>query len=403
MTKQSGTLIGQAGLAGLLALMLGQSAQGVAFSAFTPALPQMAQSFNASGHGMVLAQQAVTIAAFGLIAGSFASGKIIDMFGARMTILVSMLLFAVCGSGGLFLQNVWILLATRVVVGFAIACTTTACINTISTVFQGNLRSQAIGMSSGFGSALGLISLLLGGFLAQNFGWREAFIQFPVFGFLALILALFGVKNTHAEVAHETDLNTHAGLRLWPYYVLCIIIAAVVFMGSSQLAFLLPTDGVTKATSISDVMAMITVMATIVSFFFGNIERRLGLTGTLVTAFAIITFGLLLLGLVAIPVAAVVGAMALGTYLAIAMPFLYHIVSIKAPQEGRAKAIGMVGAFVYVGAFLNPFFFTPMAELLGLHGTFVATGIFMGLLGLGLLFMGRGIGLTQPMPAVTKQ
>jgi len=213
MTKQSGTLIGQAGLAGLLALMLGQSAQGVAFSAFTPALPQMAQSFNASGHGMVLAQQAVTIAAFGLIAGSFASGKIIDMFGARMTILVSMLLFAVCGSGGLFLQNVWILLATRVVVGFAIACTTTACINTISTVFQGNLRSQAIGMSSGFGSALGLISLLLGGFLAQNFGWREAFIQFPVFGFLALILALLGVKNTHAEVAHETDLNTHAGLR----------------------------------------------------------------------------------------------------------------------------------------------------------------------------------------------
>jgi MFS family permease len=402
MTKTSGTLIGQAGLIGLGALMIGQSAQGVAFSAFTPALPQMAQSFNAGGHGMAIAQQAVTIAAFGLIAGSFASGKIIELIGSRMTILIAMLFFGIAGAGGLFLKDAWILLASRVVVGFAIACATTACINTISTIFDGNNRSLAIGMSSGTGSALALISLLLGGALAQNFGWRETFIAFPVFAVLAFVLAFFGIRNTHTEAVREPQAHAQSGAKLWPYFVLCIVISAVMFMGSSQLAFLLPTDGITKATGISDVIATITVMAVPVSFAFGMIERRLGLNGTLVAGFAAVTAGLLLLGLVPRPPAAVLGALLIGTYIGITMPFLYHIISIKAAPESRAKAIGMVGAFVYVGAFLNPFILAPIITRLGIHGAFVAAGMFMGILGLGLAFMGRGIGLTQPTPAVAK-
>jgi MFS family permease len=400
MTKTSGTLIGQAGLIGLGALMIGQSAQGLAFSIFTPALPQMAQSFNAGGHGMAIAQQAVMIAALGVMVGAFASGKIIELIGSRMTILIAMLLFGVAGAGGMFLHDAWILLASRVVVGFVVACATTACINTISTLFEGNNRSLAIGMSSGTGSAMALISLLLGGVIAQNFGWRETFIGFPVFAAAAFVLAFFGIKNTQAEVARETQAQ--AGAKLWPYFLLCVVIAAVMFMGSSQLPFLLRTDGIAKATGISDVIATTTVMAVPVSFAFGMIERRLGLRGTLVAGFAAITAGMLLLGLVPRPSAAVLGAIFIGIYIGITMPFLYHIISIKAAPEARAKAIGMVGAFVFVGGFLNPFIFTPVTAMLGIHGTFVAAGVFMGILGLGLAFMGRGIGLTQPAPAVAK-
>jgi MFS family permease len=402
MTEKSGTLIGKVGLIGLGALMIGQSAQGVGFTAFTPALPQMAQSFNAGGHGMAIAQQAVTIAAFGLMVGSFASGKIIELIGSRRTILIAMLFFGVAGSGGLFLKDAWILLASRVLVGFAIACATTACINTISNIFDGNNRSLAIGISSGTGSGMALISLLLGGVVAQNFGWRETFIAFPVFAAGAFVLAFFGIKNTHAEVAQETQAQAQSGAKLWPYFVLCVVIAAVMFMGSSELPFLLPTDGITKATGISDVIALTTVMAVPVSFAFGMIERRLGLNGTLVAGFAAITASMLLLGLLPRPPAAVLGAIFIGIYIGITMPFLYHIISIRAAPAGRAKAIGMVGAFVFVGGFLNPFIFTPITTMIGIHGTFVATGIFMGFLGLGLAFMGRGIGLTQPTPAVAK-
>lgn len=73
--------------------MLGQASQGLTFTAFTPGLPQMAQSFAGTGHGMEIAQQTVTIAALGVIAGAFLSGKIVDIAGPRVTILTSLLLY----------------------------------------------------------------------------------------------------------------------------------------------------------------------------------------------------------------------------------------------------------------------------------------------------------------------
>jgi len=399
MANKSGTLIGQAGLIGLSALMVGQSGQGLLFTAFTPGLPQMAQNFNAAGHGMAIAQQCVTIAAFGVIAGSFASGRIIEWIGSRMTILLALIVFGVFGAGGMFLNSAWVLLASRVLVGLANACMVTACINTISIVFQGNNRSLAIGISSGMGSAAALISLLIGGVLAQNFGWRETFIQFPVFALLGLVLTFLGIKNTYADVAHETEMHLQAGSRLWPYYVLAIIISAVMFMGSSQLAFLLPADGIAKATSISEIMATITIIAVPVSFTFGIIERRLGLNNTLLLGFVAVTAGLLLLGLVAIPAAAVLGAMLMGAYVGLTVPFLYHVVSVRASPAVRAKAIGLVSAFYFLGAFLNPFIFAPASAALGIHGTFTAAGIFMGMIALGLASAGRFLTSKPLLPA----
>ncbi len=399
MANKSGTLIGQAGLIGLCALMVGQAAQGLAFTAFTPGLPQMAQSFNAGGHGMAIAQQSVTIAAFGIIAGSFASGKIVGWIGSRMTICLTLTLFGVCGAGGMFLHDPWVLLASRVVVGFAVACMVTACINTISIIFHGNNRSMAIGMSSGLGAAAALIGLLIGGVLAQNFGWRQSFIQFPIFAALGLTLAFFGIKDSHADIAHEAEIHVQAGLKLWPYYLLASIISAVMFMGSSQLAFLLPADGITKATSISDIMAMNTVVVVPVSFAFGMIERRFGLNGTLVLGFIAVTLSLLLLGLVPSAPAAVLGAMLMGTYVGITMPFLYHVVAVKSSPEGRAKAIGLIGAFNFLGAFLNPFIFAPVGAALGIHGAFTGAGIFMGIIALGLLFAGRSLTRKPLLPA----
>jgi MFS family permease len=88
--------------------------------------------------------------------------------------------------------------------------------------------------------------------------------------------------------------------------------------------------------------------------------------------------------------------MLMGSYIGITMPFLYHIVSERTSPEGRAKAIGLIGAFNFLGAFLNPFIFAPVGAALGIHGAFIAAGIFMGLAALGLVFAGRGLAHLKP-------
>ena len=399
MAQSFGKSAGQAGIITVAALTVGQAAQGLTFTAFTPSLPQMAQSFNGGGHGMAIAQQSVTIAAFGIIAGSFISGKIVEFFGSRATILVSLLLFGATGAGGLFLQQVWTLLASRVITGFAAACTITACINAISNLFQGHGRARTLGISAGIGSATALAGMLIGGILAQRFGWRETFIQFPIFALLGFGLVLFGLRNTEGEARPELESHAHIRGRLWPLYLLAVIISTIMFMGSSQFAFLLPEDGVTKATSISHIMAAITVVAVPVSFAFGAIERQLGMNGTLAIGLAVNAAGLALIGLIPTASAAVCGAALMGIYVGITMPYLYHAITLKTASENRVKAIGMIGAFNFLGAFLNPFIFAPAGALLGMHGLFLAAGIFMGALTVAVLFTSHGLFQLQTVQA----
>lgn len=362
------------------ALMLGQAAQGLAFTAFTPALSTMAKDFNTGGHGMIAAQQILTIASAGVILGAFVSGTIVGRYGARDTMLVCLAALGLCGASGLIFHALWAQLAARIVVGFAVSCMVTACLATIAALYEGNARASAIGASSAMGSVASLVGLIAGGALAQALGWRAAFIQYPVFAVLGLALAFAGLpKVPHASVPAPIAAG-EAGAKLWPLYLLTIAVSAVMFMGSTQFAFLLPLDGVNSAAGIGLVMSAITALGALTAFLFGAIERRLGMQGALVAGLASITASLTLIGSFTSPAAAIAGAALMGIYVGIVMPYVFHAVTMKASAHARPQALGLVNACIFVGALINPYLFAPVSGAFGLHGLFIIVGLAMAVL-----------------------
>jgi MFS family permease len=63
----------------------------------------------------------------------------------------------------LIFENPWALLGSRAVIGFATACIVTACIGTISTLFDGTNHAKALGVSGALASGMSLVGLLTGG------------------------------------------------------------------------------------------------------------------------------------------------------------------------------------------------------------------------------------------------
>jgi MFS family permease len=377
------------GVLAFAALMLGHSAQGLTFTAFTPALAAMAKTFNAAGDGAFLAQFMVTIASGGLILGAFASGWIVDRIGARRTLLAAISLYGVCGAGGLVLHDVTALLASRAIVGFCTACLVTAAVAEIAALFDGNARAKVIGASTGLGSATALVGLVLGGLLAQAGGWRLAFVQYPVFAVLGLGAVLFGLRGD-AKLAPTAASSAGVGLsRLWPMYLLSLVIMMVMFMGSTQFAFLLPQDGVRQPTTIALIMGLITLVAVGASFAYGAVEARLGARGALAFGLGCNALGLGLIGLVPNIAAAAVGAALMGLYVGTVMPFTHHAVASLAPPHARARAIGLLNAFNFTGAFINPFLFNRLSARFGLHGLFLIVGCVMGVMAVGALLLRR--------------
>src|ERR1700722_19053743 len=367
-------------------MMLGHFAQGLTFTAFAPALPQLANYFGGGSHGELVAQLTLTISALGMMVGALASGWIVDRLGYRSVLLGALLGYGALGAGGLVLHSAVGLLASRFGVGFAGACLVTTCVSLIAARYEGHRRARVLGISGAMASGISLVAMLIGGSLARYGGWRLPFIQFPIFaaaGFLLVLCAPSGAplhRGQDGAAAGKGFFN-----RLWPMYILATILAGVMFMGSTQFSFMLAQDGVHDPALRSVIMSTITLVAVLVSLVYGSIQGRLGLLGAMVLGVLTMSAALLVIDLSSSPLLAAGAAGLMGVFVGIPLPFIHPFVTEHASLEERSRAIGVLNAFNFLGGFANPLVFVPLARIWGLRAVFLmAAGLMLGI-GLAVL------------------
>ncbi len=354
-------------------LTLGHMAQGLGFTAFLAALPQMAHDLGP--HGEVIAQMVVGIAALGLLVGSLASGWILEKAGTRVTLLAALLVYGTAGAGGLFLRDPTLLLISRFAVGFAAACLVTTTMWGIAAEYSGHRRARALGIVNSMGSFTALAGTVLGGVLARQGGWPLTFITFPVFGVIGLMMTFVSVSQVKpAQVSSATHSEAFF-LRLLPFFLLATLLFVVIFMGSTQFAFLLQEDGITDPAARSMIMSSVTIVSTLTSFGYGWIQQRLGVRGAYLVGLIVVTASLATLGFGSTAPTAVLGAGLLGVYVGLAAPYVYHVVAERTDAYTRSRAFGILNAFNFLGAFLNPALLAPLSRIVGIHGTFLGVAV----------------------------
>jgi MFS family permease len=359
-------------------LVLGLMPQGLGLMAVPPVLPEMAQAFGS--RGALVAQMMMSLIGLGLMLGGLASGWILDRLGPRRTLLTSLLLFAVGGSAGLFLRAPLPLLASRFVVGFVSACAATTCLSGISAQYTGTRRARALGIASALSAIAGLLSTLLSGWLAHLGGWSLAFIQFPVFGFGVFLVALVGFAQIAplGERLSRSGRSDYHGLAA--FFLMVVLLFAIMSLGGTQLPFLLQEEGLREPAVRSMVLAAPTVTATLSSFGYGSLRKVVDARGTLTLTLGTLFASQATIGLGSNASYAAVGAVLGGCCVGIVGPCLFQIVADRAPERSRGQQLGMLSAVMYLGIFLNPIVFAPMADVIGSRGVFGVSALIAGVL-----------------------
>ena len=351
-------------------LTFGHMSQGLAFTAFLAALPQMARDLG--DHGEFVAQMTVALAALGLLIGSLASGWILEKAGTRTTLLASLVVYGAAGAGGMVLRDPSLLLATRFAVGFASACLVTSCLWGIAAEYSGHHRARALGIVNAMGSFMSLAGTVIGGFLAERGGWPLTFVVYPVFACVGLAMGFVSVSQVKPGQMRSGVRSEPFFLRLLPFFVLAALLFVVIFMGSTQFAFLLQEDGIRDPAARSMIMSTITVVGTLTSFGYGWIQQRLGARGTFLLGLISATASLTSLGFGNTSASAIAGGGLLGVYVGLAVPYVYHVVTERTDAITRSRALGVLNAFNFLGGFLNPVILAPLGRLVGIHGSFLA-------------------------------
>ncbi|MEO8313609.1 MAG: MFS transporter [Pseudomonadota bacterium] len=352
----------------------------LANASLVPSLPNLLKHFQSEPGAAFLVPMIITLPTLCIGLFSTFAGIAADRWGRRRLVLAALGLFVVCGLTPLLLDDLRSILASRVGLGIAEACTLTAGNTLMGDYFSGETRRKWLSYEMILGPLIGSMVLLSGGYLG-TISWRAPFALYGIGAFVLLGVWLL-VWEPPARKAQQG--LAPAGRFPWGT-------AAVVALGTMAAALPFFTQniqhgrifaalGLTSTFQIS-LFAMIASVGTIIGAYVFRalpplrIERMLALVfGLFAISFVLLSrHPSLGLGTAIDALGQVAGGMCYPAMLAWALS--------RFPPEFRGRGVGIWSGSFYVGSFVSGLAvgaigtFTPgFLETIGVVGLACAAG-----------------------------
>jgi len=370
------------------------AAVGLTLAAMPPILPELAQRVG----GERSAQLITSVAGFGMIVGGLFSGRLLEWAGIRAFTVLSLLLYGLFGGAGWFLSSAASMGVSRFLLGIGGVFFSTAALALTAATFTGEARSRVIGLQQATSQVVNVCAVFIVGALVSITGWRGVFLLYAAFALLLLLLALAGVRSVVGPAAEATGtVSSRAGGFGWliaPVCALTTLMGILTVIPMAQLPFALAANGQGSAQQVSIVLGANFVLAALSAMSYTRMKTRFGKRATFMAGLAIGMAGVALMGVVSglLPECAAAGLAGFGT--GIYNTYVFdHGVEISPPVY-HARAAGLLFAFMFFGAAINPLVAGVFEQLMGLHRAFGVMALFALLCGLPVILYRR-----QPRPA----
>ncbi|MDQ1433986.1 MAG: hypothetical protein QOF59_802 [Actinomycetota bacterium] len=173
----------------LLALVLvvaGVSMMNVSLSTLTAAL-----GASPTDQQWIVDGYTVALAALLLPAGAIG-----DRFGRRRALVAGIAIFGLASAASAFTDSASALIVWRVLTGVGAALIMPGTLSTITSVFPAEGRAKAVGVWAGFAGAGGILGMLVGGALLEQWWWGSIFVVSSVLAAVALVATILTVPES---------------------------------------------------------------------------------------------------------------------------------------------------------------------------------------------------------------
>src|SRR5699024_10994201 len=164
----------------LLGLLFGLAGMGSSSAAI--ALPLLSEDFGVS---VGVGAWTVTLYALMLAVTTAVYGRVSDLVGVRLPLLVGICLMASGAVLSALAPSFDVLLAARVFQGAGAAAVPTLGVAVLSARYDGEIRGLALGRLAGIAAAVSCLGPLVGGVVESQLGWR-AVMALPILGILVI-------------------------------------------------------------------------------------------------------------------------------------------------------------------------------------------------------------------------
>ena len=331
-------------------------------AAVAPALGAIADYFSKTNP--LLIKLIITLPSLFIIFTSLLFSFISSRISSK-TIAVSGLLFYIiggCGAG--FVNNVYFLLAFRIILGIGVGLIMPLSTGLIAYFFDKNEQSKLMGYSSAMNNLGGIIATALSGYLV-SLNWRYSFAIY-LLGLLVMIMVImFLPKAEMSRTKNKLDRETIRNIA--PYVSAMFITMVVFYTVPSNFSMIVTKENLVPTSFIGLLMSVQNIIAFITGLTLSVIVKKIG-GYTKYFASAMMILGFFSLSFTANIVMLIIGLIAIGIGMGTLAPILNTQISFRVDKDKMTSAMAIMSAMLYLGQFLSPILIDGLQSLLHLQG-----------------------------------
>lgn len=367
-----------------LTLLLVSSLTIMSIITISPALPHMALAFTEVENSEFLVKLVLTIPALFIAIVSPITGRLIDRYGRLRLLWFALGLYAVSGVAGFFLNNLYHILISRMILGVAVGMSMTIVITLIADYFEGAERQKFVGLQVAFMSVGGILFIGLGGILA-DVNWRYPFLIY-LFALLVLPLSILFLREPIlAGKGNAAQKNLKSPGIIWLLFFNTMFMWILFFFIPVQIPFHLKAIGVEKNALIGMAIAASTLFSAISSISYGKIKGRFSFMTIFAIGYMLMSAGFLTISVSSTYIVVLIGTMLSGLGIGMMIPNTNMWVMKIVPPEIRGKEIGKLTTFWFFGQFLSPIIIFPLHQALSISANFMAGAGLLVLFSIGFI------------------
>ena len=280
----------------------------------------------------------------------------------RAIATTGLLLYVVAGAGCFFVDNIYLLLAMRALLGVSVGLIMPLSTGLLAYYFPPEQQAQLMGLSAAMNQMGGVVATLLAGLLA-TIEWNYAFLVY-LLGLIALVMVWLWLPDEQLDSANKRGVpfQPRQLLKYHPSVIGMLLLMTIFFVFPTNFAIVASQQQALSTEVITAIMVGLDVVAFFVGLSFGGLMNRFRLG---IKYFAPLLF---LLGyafyLVPSVSMTVLGSVFIGMANGVGVPYLNTIASIKGGKNSATTVMPLLSAALYLGQFISPLIVIPMSKAL---------------------------------------
>jgi MFS family permease len=369
-----------------LTLMASSMITIIGTTVIAASLPHMSEAYASLPNGRFLVNVSLTLPALSAALFGPVMGATIDRWGRKRPFLVAMILYGLAGTAGSYLPSLYAILASRFVLGIAVAGITTCATALIADYADQRKLGGLMGRQSLFMAAGNVVFVSLAGVLADHH-WRYPFlicaVSFVILpGVVFLIAEPRAPRGSRAErAAAQSEALPIARTVL--VYAIGFTNMVVYFMVPVYLPFHLRSFSSYNSARVGGLLALVGLSWGLSSSLYHRYRRHLTFEKITMIAFAIMGIAHLLMASASGYPMVILALVMIGFGLGAIVPNLNAWLLSFVPPSMKGRAIGGLVFFVFLGQFFSPIITRPLSDAAGIASSYLVSGSLLLLIALG--------------------